>query len=61
VLLKDNRIVSRYLERVSSGSDDSSFKLNRVQLQATLGPELEITDFFFDQVLLILKVKDQVS
>ena len=32
-----------------------------MKLQLDLGPEIEITDFYFDQQLLVLKIRDQVT
>ena len=53
-LLDDNRIVSRYLER----SSKSQYKVNFVELTVPLKDKQVITDFYFDQVLLILKLQD---
>ncbi len=53
-LLNDNRLVSRYLER----SSKSQYKVNYVELKVPLKDKQVITDFYFDQVLLILKLQD---
>ncbi len=53
-LLNDNRLVSRYLER----SSKSQYKVNLVELKVPLKDNQLITDFYFDQVLLILKLQD---
>ena len=57
VLLKDNRLVSRYLER----GTNSQFKINLVDLEIPLSDGLEVTDFYFDQVLLVLQIRDNDS
>jgi len=54
MLLDDNRIVSRYMAR----SSKLRYKVNLVDLLIPLTDTQEVTDFYFDQVLLILKIKD---
>ena len=54
MLLEDNRIVSRYMAR----STKSQYKVNLVDITLPLTDTQEVTDFYFDQVLLILKIKD---
>lgn len=54
MLLEDNRIVSRYMAR----SSKSQYKVNLVDITLPLTDTQEVTDFYFDQVLLILKIKD---
>ena len=43
VLLKDDRLVSRYLERANG-----RFIINEVEINIDLGAGLEIIDFYFD-------------
>jgi len=50
VLLKDNSLISRYLERTS----DNRFKVNLVDVQIDLGKELAVEQIYFDQSLLVL-------
>ena len=56
VLLTNDRIVSRYLERENGG-----FKINLVELNIELGDDLEVRDFYFDQSMLVLQIKDKGS
>ena len=52
VLLTNNTIVSRYLE------SSPRHIANKVQLDFNLREDFEFTNFFFDQVLLVLQLKD---
>lgn len=49
--------MSRYLERTS----DSKYKINMVEVDIDLDPELKVMDFYFDQSLLVLQIKDLES
>ena len=44
MLLTENRLMSRYLERTS----DSKYKINMVEVDIDLDPELKVMDFYFD-------------
>ena len=47
-LLKDNKVISHYVE------GPYPFSSNKVTIELKMEPQIEITDFYFDQVLLVL-------
>ena len=55
VLLTNSTIASRYLE------NSPSHVANKVQLDFELLENFKITDFYFDQVLLVLQIEDETK
>ena len=55
VLLKNNTIVSHYLE------GPPSYRVNRVQLDFSMASTIEISQFYFDQVLLVLQLRNTAT
>lgn len=60
ILFANNTIASYYLE-MSGKTTAAATKSNQVQLDFDIGDGITITDFFFDQVLLVLQLQNAVT